>query len=78
MKSYSRMFLFMLSFLFVVSFSCPGMEKAELAKVIVNESGVGGGLCVHLGCGDGKLIAELANHEEPSHNITPFSPRRFL
>jgi D-amino-acid dehydrogenase len=26
----------------------------------------------------GKLIAELANHEEPSHNITPFSPRRFL
>ena len=26
----------------------------------------------------GKLIAELANGEEPSHNITPFSPRRFL
>ncbi len=26
----------------------------------------------------GKLIAELANREEPSHNITPFSPRRFL
>ena len=26
----------------------------------------------------GKLIAELINHEEPSHNITPFSPRRFL
>jgi D-amino-acid dehydrogenase len=26
----------------------------------------------------GKLIAELINHEEPSHNINPFSPRRFL
>jgi len=26
----------------------------------------------------GKLIAELANGEQPSHNITPFSPRRFL
>ncbi len=26
----------------------------------------------------GKLIAELANGEEPSHNINPFSPRRFL
>jgi D-amino-acid dehydrogenase len=26
----------------------------------------------------GKLVAELANREEPSHNITPFSPRRFL
>jgi glycine/D-amino acid oxidase-like deaminating enzyme len=26
----------------------------------------------------GKLIAELANGEEPSHNIKAFSPRRFL
>jgi D-amino-acid dehydrogenase len=26
----------------------------------------------------GKLIAELVNGEEPSHNIAPFSPRRFL
>ena len=26
----------------------------------------------------GKLIAELANGEEPSHNIAPFNPRRFL
>lgn len=26
----------------------------------------------------GKLVAELANGEKPSHNITPFSPRRFL
>lgn len=26
----------------------------------------------------GKIIAELANGEEPSHNIAPFSPRRFL
>ena len=26
----------------------------------------------------GKLIAELANGEEPSHNIAPFSPQRFL
>ncbi len=26
----------------------------------------------------GKLIAELANGEEPSHNVAPFSPRRFL
>ena len=26
----------------------------------------------------GKLIAELANGEEPSHNIKPFSPRRFF
>jgi D-amino-acid dehydrogenase len=26
----------------------------------------------------GKLIAELANGEEPSHNIAPFSPKRFL
>lgn len=26
----------------------------------------------------GKLIAELANQQQPSHNITPFSPRRFL
>jgi len=26
----------------------------------------------------GKLIAELINHEEPSLNIRPFSPRRFL
>ena len=25
----------------------------------------------------GKLVAELANGEDPSHNITPFSPRRF-
>ena len=24
------------------------------------------------------FIAELANGEKPSHNITPFSPRRFL
>lgn len=26
----------------------------------------------------GKLVAELANGEDPSHNITPFSPRRFF
>ena len=26
----------------------------------------------------GKLIAELANGEEPSHNIAPFNPRRFF
>lgn len=26
----------------------------------------------------GKLIAELANGEEPSHNINPFNPRRFF
>ena len=26
----------------------------------------------------GKLIAELANGEEPSHNISPFNPRRFF
>jgi len=26
----------------------------------------------------GKIIAELANHEQPGHNIKPFSPRRFL
>jgi len=26
----------------------------------------------------GKLIAELVNGEQPSHNITPFSPRRFF
>jgi len=26
----------------------------------------------------GKLVAELANGEEPSHNIAPFSPRRFF
>ena len=26
----------------------------------------------------GKLVAELANREEPSHNVGPFSPRRFL
>ena len=26
----------------------------------------------------GKIIAELANQEEPSHNIMPFSPRRFI
>ncbi len=26
----------------------------------------------------GKLVAELANGEDPSHNITPFSARRFL
>jgi D-amino-acid dehydrogenase len=26
----------------------------------------------------GKIIAELANLEEPSHNIKPFSPRRFI
>jgi len=26
----------------------------------------------------GKLIAELANGEKPSHNISPFSPRRFF
>ncbi len=26
----------------------------------------------------GKIISELVNGEEPSHNIAPFSPRRFL
>ena len=26
----------------------------------------------------GKLVAELANGEEPSHNIAPFNPRRFF
>lgn len=26
----------------------------------------------------GKLVAELANGEKPGHNITPFSPHRFL
>ena len=26
----------------------------------------------------GKLIAELANGEEPSHNIKPFNARRFF
>lgn len=26
----------------------------------------------------GKLVAELANREQPSHNIKPFSPARFL
>jgi outer membrane protein assembly factor BamB/SAM-dependent methyltransferase len=34
-------------------------DPRALASEIVRASGVTGGLCVHLGCGDGKLTAEL-------------------
>jgi len=33
--------------------------RAETAREILDESGVTGGLIVHIGCGDGKLTAEL-------------------
>ncbi len=34
-------------------------SQADLAKKIISESGVTGGLIVHFGCGDGKLTAQL-------------------
>ncbi|HIE53449.1 MAG TPA: hypothetical protein EYP85_16985 [Armatimonadetes bacterium] len=37
----------------------PGSPQAALAKQILQEAGVKGGLIVHLGCGDGKLTAAL-------------------
>ncbi|MDP6506882.1 MAG: class I SAM-dependent methyltransferase, partial [Planctomycetota bacterium] len=42
-------------FAFAETFNAP----RALASEIVRTSGVAGGLCVHLGCGDGKLTAEL-------------------
>ena len=35
------------------------VDPAELAKRILDETGVRGGIIVHLGCGDGKLTAAL-------------------
>jgi predicted RNA methylase len=36
-----------------------GSATAESGREIVAASGIKGGLVVHLGCGDGKLTAEL-------------------
>ena len=38
----------------------PGDPKARAAE-IVRAAGASGGLCVHLGCGDGRLTAELSS-----------------
>jgi len=38
-------------------------SPAETAQTILTESGVQGGLVVHLGCGDGKLTAALRAHD---------------
>ena len=35
-------------------------EEGKLAKEIIRSSGIKGGLCVHLGCGDGTLTTELS------------------
>jgi hypothetical protein len=49
--------------LFVVALSCRGglllADPAEDAARIITETGVQGGLIVHVGCGDGKLTAAL-------------------
>ncbi|HUT35368.1 MAG TPA: PQQ-binding-like beta-propeller repeat protein [Planctomycetota bacterium] len=37
-----------------------GDDAKALAEEILRSAGVAGGLCVHLGCGDGALTAELA------------------
>jgi len=37
----------------------PAVDHAGLARKILSETGVKGGLVVHLGCGDGKLTAAL-------------------
>ena len=35
----------------------------ELAKAILKASDIKGGLAVHVGCGDGKLVAALGDHD---------------
>ena len=37
----------------------PGTDRADRARRMLAETGVQGGLVVHLGCGDGRLTAEL-------------------
>ena len=45
--------------LLVVLASYPAVAAEQNAANIIKESGVAGGLVVHLGCGDGKLTATL-------------------
>lgn len=46
-------------FFLVVVMVCAGIVWADSAKDILDAAGVKGGLIVHLGCGDGKLTADL-------------------
>jgi SAM-dependent methyltransferase len=40
-----------------------GLGRAESAKEILEETGFSGGLIVHVGCGDGKLTADLYTND---------------
>ncbi len=40
-----------------------GADSGDLAKQLLNQSGVSGGLVVHLGAGDGELTAALRQND---------------
>lgn len=48
-----------LALVFIITLMARGSAIAESGREIIDASGIKGGLVVHLGCGDGKLTAEL-------------------
>jgi len=48
-----------LALVLIITLMASGLAFAESAGEIIDSSGIKGGLVVHLGCGDGKLTAEL-------------------
>jgi outer membrane protein assembly factor BamB len=60
-KRQFRTFLVFVSTLFVISSSVTGqhLRAEQQAEKILSESGIKGGLIVHIGCGDGRLTAAL-------------------
>jgi len=60
MKSSSASFQGIVAIVMVVSSPVARAEEKQLAAGILEATGVRQGLCVHVGCGEGKLTAELA------------------
>lgn len=61
--------------IFVVFFMAATLAQARNAAALLNESGVTGGLVVHVGCGDGTLTAALrANDRYIVHGLAATQP----
>ena len=66
----SAFFLCCLAYPFCPSDAAEGAGQSDEARRILAETGVQGGVIVHLGCGDGRLTAELkANDRYLVHGL---------
>jgi len=60
-RTTARLILGMLATAAVASGAGLAGDPKARAEEIVRAAGASGGLCVHLGCGDGRLTAELSS-----------------